>query len=71
MVTFHDLRLFGLNHNYNQTIGNIPMNVATGSTCDVSSLICFDFWKHVHFNSDYSSFPSKLTEETDRFVGIS
>ena len=47
------------------------MNVATGSTCDVSPLLLFHFWQPVYFNSDDSSFPSKSTEETGRFVGIS
>ena len=54
---------FSLNHVYNQIFRNIPMDVATGLTCDVSPLLRFHFWQHVYFNSDDRSFPSKSTEE--------
>ena len=47
------------------------MNKATGSTCDISSLLRFHFWQPFYFNSDDSNFPSGSTEETGRFVGIS
>ena len=47
------------------------MNAATGSTCDISSLLRFHFCQPFYFNSDESSFPSKSTEESGNFVGIS
>ena len=62
---------FALNNTYNQTIGNIPTNVATGSTCAISPLRRFHFWKFLYFNSDHSSLPSESIEESGRIVGIS
>ena len=47
------------------------MNAATGSTCDISPLLHFYFWRSVYFNSDDSKFPSTSTEEAVRFVSIS
>ena len=47
------------------------MNVAIGSTFNISSLLRFYFQQHVYFNSDDSIFPRKSTEETCRLVGIS
>ena len=38
MVTCYDLCFFVLNNSYNETIENIHMNEATGSTCDISPL---------------------------------
>ena len=34
---------FVLNHSYSATIKNITMTAATGSTCDISSLLRFHF----------------------------
>ena len=62
---------FVLNHTYNATIKNIPMNVATCSTCDISPLLSFHFWQPVYFKLDDSNFPGDFTEETDRFVDVS
>ena len=62
---------FVLNHTYHSTIGNIPTNVATWSTCNVSPFLHFLFCKPVCFNSDDSSFPIRSTEEICQFVGVS
>ena len=62
---------FALNHACNSTIDNIPINKATCSTCEVSTLLSFHFWQPFYFKSDDSSFPSDSTEETGRFSGIS
>ena len=61
---------FVLNHTYNVTIKNIPMNAATGSTCDISPLHRFHFLQHVYFNLDDSNFPSGSIEETGWLAGI-
>ena len=53
------------------TIKNMPMNSSTGSTYDISPLLCFHFWKPVYSNSDDSNFPSTSKEESGRFAGIS
>ena len=62
---------FVLNHAYNESIKNIPINVATGSTCDMSPLLRFHFWQHAYFNAEDKGFPSKPAETKGRFVGIS
>ena len=61
---------FVLNQACNQEIVIIPMNVAACLTCDVSPLLRFHFCQPVYFNSDDSSFQSKSTEQSVRFVGI-
>ena len=70
MVTFYDLCLFLLKDNYNLIIGNIPMNVDTGSDCDSLPFFRFHLWKPICFNSDDISFPSESREETCIFVGV-
>ena len=47
------------------------MSTATGSTCDISHLLCFHFWQPVYFRLDDSSFPNDSNEEIGRFAGIS
>ena len=47
------------------------MNIAAGSTCDISPLLHFHFWQPVYFNLDNSRFSSKSTEEIGRFVDTS
>ena len=63
--------VFVLNHAYNSTIKNIPLNTAMGSTCDISPLIRFHFWEPIFFNTEDSSFPIDSPEERGQFVGIS
>ena len=62
---------FVLNHTYNFTAGNVPLNAATGSTCDISPLLRFSFYQPMCYHQDDSDFPSESTEEHGRFVGIS
>ena len=59
---------FVLNHACNFTVGNVPLNAATASTCDISSLLRFTFYKPVHFIHDESDFPLDSTEERGRFL---
>jgi len=61
---------FILNHSYNATIDAVPLQVATGSTCDISPLLRFTFWEKVYFKHDDSDFPSDTKEGSGRFVGI-
>ena len=62
---------FVLNHAYNASIDNVPLNAATGSTCDISPLLRFRFWQPVYFMHEDSDFPSESKEERGRWVGIS
>ena len=62
---------FVLNFTYNAVIDNVPMNLATGSTEDISPLLRFRYWQPVYYMNDDSDFPSDSTEERGRFVGIS
>ena len=61
-----------LNHTANASIGNtIPMQVLTGTTPDISSLLQFDFYEPVYYKAEESHFPSMSNEKSGRFVGIS
>ena len=62
---------FVLNHTHDATINNVPLNAATGSTCDISPLLRFRFWQPVCFLHDDSDFPSESKEERGRWIGIS
>ena len=62
---------FVLNHVCNFTIKNVPLNAATGSTCDISPLLRFHFYQPVYYILDDSNFPSESTEAYGHFVGIS
>ena len=62
---------FALNFTYNAVIDNVPMNLATGSTEDISPLLRFRYWQPVYYMNDDSDFPSDSTEERGRFIGIS
>ena len=63
---------FVLNHT---AVGSLhwrtPIEKLTGSTPDISSLLCFRFWEPVYYKLDDSDFPSESTEKRGRFVGIS
>ena len=61
---------FVLNHTYNVVTNNIPMNIATGSSYDISPLIRFRFWQPVFYMYNDSDFSTDSTEERERFVGI-
>ena len=62
---------FVLNHT---AVGSLhwrtPMEKLTGSTPDISSLLCFRFYERVYYRSDDSDFPSESTERLGYFVGI-
>ena len=63
---------FVLNHT---AVGSLhwrtPIEKLTGSTPDISSLLCFQFYEPVYYKLDDSDFPSESTEKLGRFVGIS
>ena len=46
------------------------MEKLTGSTPDISSLLCFRFYEPVYYKLDDSEFPSESTEKLGYFVGI-
>jgi hypothetical protein len=60
-----------LNHTYNNSIGDVPLNRLTGSTVDISVLLKFFFWQKVFYKRVDSSFPSESSEATGHIVGIS
>jgi hypothetical protein len=45
--------------------------MSTGSTNDISPLLCFHFWEPVYYKLDDSDFPSDSHEKCGHFVGIS
>jgi hypothetical protein len=62
---------FLLNNTWCEAIDDIPIHLSTGSTNDISPLLCFHFWKPVYYNLDNSDFPSDSREKRGHFVGIS
>lgn len=62
---------FLLNHTYNASIGDVPLNRLTGSTVDISVLLKFFFWQKVYYKKVDSGFPSESTEALGHIVGIS
>ena len=61
-----------LNHTVNASIRHaIPMQVLTGVTPDISSLLQFDWYEPVYYRTEESHFPSMSNEKPGRFVGIS
>ena len=61
-----------LNHTANASINHaIPMQVLTGVTPDISSLLQFDWYEPVYFKTEESHFPSMSKEQSGRIVGIS
>ena len=63
---------FVLNHT---AVGSLhwrtPIKKLTGSTPDISALLCFRFWEPVYYKLDDSEFPSQSPEKLGYFVGIS
>jgi hypothetical protein len=45
--------------------------MSTGSTNDISPILCFHFWESVYYKLDDSDFPSDSREKRGHFVGIS
>jgi Reverse transcriptase (RNA-dependent DNA polymerase) len=62
---------FLLNHTYNSSICDVPLNRLTGSTVDISVLLKFFFWQKVYYKKVDSGFPSESTEALGHIVGIS
>jgi hypothetical protein len=62
---------FILNHTVCGTHHDIPMTRLTGSTHDISPLLCFLWWEEVYYKIDDNQFPSKSCEAKGHFVGIS
>ena len=61
---------FILNHTFEPSINAVPLQVATGSTPDISPLLRFQWWEPVYYKIDDSDFPSDSREKLGRFVGI-
>ena len=62
---------FLLNHTYNGSIGDVPLNRLTGSTVDISVLLKFFFWQKVYYKKPKAPFPSQSKEALGHIVGIS
>jgi hypothetical protein len=60
-----------LNNTWCEGVDDIPIRMSTGSTNDISPLLCFHFWEPVYYKFDDSDFPSDLREKRGHFVGIS
>jgi hypothetical protein len=60
-----------LNHTYNVTIQDIPLQLLTGTTVDISPLLRFHFWQKVYYKHADTSFPSESSEGIGHIVGIS
>jgi len=53
---------FLLNHTFCAAINSVPLQHATGSTVDISPLLCFHFWELVYYQEDDSNYPSDSQE---------
>jgi hypothetical protein len=62
---------FLLNNTWCEAVDDIPIRMSTGSTNDISPLLCFHFWEPVHYKFDDSDFPSDSREKRRHFVSIS
>jgi hypothetical protein len=62
---------FLLNNTWCEAVDDIPIRMSTGSTNDISPLLCFHFWEPVYYKFDDSDFPSDSREKRRHFVGIS
>jgi hypothetical protein len=52
-------------------VDDIPIRMSTGSTNNISPLLCFHFWEPVYYKFVDSDFPSDSREKCGHFVGIS
>ncbi len=60
-----------LNHTASQALdGQVPLQVLTGQTQDISALLCFCWYEPVYYCHDETSFPSETAEGRGRFVGF-
>jgi hypothetical protein len=62
---------FLLNNTWCEVVDDIPIRMSTGSTNNISPLLCFHFWEPVYYKFDNSDFPSDSREKLGHFVGIS
>jgi hypothetical protein len=62
---------FLLNNTWCEVVDDIPICMSTGSTNDISPLLCFHFWEPIYYKLDDSDFPSDSHEKRGHFVGIS
>jgi hypothetical protein len=62
---------FLLNNTWCEAVDDIPIPIFTGSTNDISFLLCFHFWEPVYYKLDNSDFPSDSREKRRHFIGIS
>ena len=60
-----------LNHTYNDTNRNVPLNKLTSTTVDISPLLRFHFWQKMYFKREENTFPSESKEGIGYIVGIS
>jgi hypothetical protein len=47
---------FLLNNTWCEVVDDIPIRISTGSTNDISPLLCFHFWEPVYYKIDDSDF---------------
>ena len=59
-----------LNHTICQSLDAIPMQLLTGSTPDISTLLQFHWYQYVYCAKDDASFPSNSHEISGRFIGF-
>src|SRR5688500_5934788 len=61
-----------LNLTANASIGyNIPMQVLTGVTPDISPFLQFDWYEPIYYKTEESHFLSMSNEKSGRFIGVS
>ena len=63
-----------LNYTANASIGHartIPIQVLTGVTPDISSILQFDWYEPIYYKTEESHFPYMSNEKAGRFVGVS
>jgi hypothetical protein len=62
---------FLLNNTWCEAVDDIPICMSTGSTNDISPLLCFHFWEPVYYKLDNIDFLSYSREKCGHFIGIS
>ena len=61
-----------MNLTANASIGyNIPLQVLTGITPDISSILQFDWYEPVYYKTEESHFSSMSNEKAGHYVGVS
>jgi hypothetical protein len=61
---------FLLNNTWCEAVDDIPIRMSTGSTNNISPLLCFYFWEPVYYKFDNSDFPSDSCEKRGHFISI-